>query len=340
MTRIARTFDRLRAAGERALVAYLTAGDPSLDLTVRLAAEAERRGADLIELGVPFSDPLADGPVIQRAAQRALAGGVSLRRVLDTVGALRREMRAPIVLFTYYNPVFAFGLGAFAERAAKAGVDGVIVVDLPPEEAGPLATETERAGLDLVHLVAPTSTAARLRSIARRSRGFIYLVSLTGVTGARDALPPGLEPQLRALRLVTTKPVCVGFGIGRPEHVAAVGRLADGVVVGSAIVRLIEERAGSSSLVADVGAFVASLKEPLRASGVGGPPSTTPAASRSDDSDAPLDATRTTRVSGGPSHPRASGGPCEGSPVPRPTRTTGPAKPRGAAGSPKPGGSA
>ena len=264
MSRLATVFERLRARGERALGPYLTAGDPSLELTARLALEAERRGADLLELGVPFSDPLADGPVIQRAGQRALAGGTSLMRVLDLARTLRGELTIPILLFTYYNPVLAFGLRAFAETAAKVGVDGVIVPDLPPEEGDPLRAETDGVGVDLVHLAAPTSTAARLRLIARQSRGFVYLVSLTGVTGARSALPQDLATQVRALRLVTTKPVCVGFGISRPEHAAAVGQLADGVIVGSAIVRLIEERAGSPTLVSDVGDFIALLKSPLR----------------------------------------------------------------------------
>jgi tryptophan synthase alpha chain len=177
---------------------------------------------------------------------------------------LRGDVRVPLVLFTYYNPVLAFGLRPFVETATKVGVDGIMVVDLPPEEAGPLAAEAEPAGLDLIHLAAPTSTPERLRLIARRSRGFIYLVSLTGVTGQRDQLPKELAAQIRALRLITTKPVCVGFGIGRPEQAAAVGQLADGVIVGSAIVQLIEQRAGSPSLVPDVGAFVAQLKAPLR----------------------------------------------------------------------------
>ncbi|HSF05327.1 MAG TPA: tryptophan synthase subunit alpha [Methylomirabilota bacterium] len=266
MTRLAQTFMTLRQTGERALVAYFTAGDPAMDMTARLVLEAERRGADVVELGVPFSDPLADGPVVQRAAQRALAAGASLKRVLDTVRDLRADVRAPIVLLTYYNPLLAFGLRPFVETATRVGVDGVIVADLPPEEARPLDAEAEPAGLDLIHLAAPTSTPERLRLIARRSRGFIYLVSLTGVTGERDALPKELAAQIRALRLLTTKPVCVGFGIGRPEQVAAVGQLADGVIVGSAIVRLIEQRASSTSLVADVGDFIASLKAPLRAS--------------------------------------------------------------------------
>ena len=265
MSRLDATFARLRERNERALVAYFTAGDPTLEMTGRLVVEAERRGADVIELGVPFSDPLADGPVIQRAAQRALAGGTSLIRVLELVKAVRADVRAPIVLFTYYNPVLQFGLPAFAETAAKVGVDGVIVVDLPPEEAAPLAADAERAGLDLVHLVAPTSTRDRLRVIARASRGFIYMVSRTGVTGERAALDHGITEQIRALRLVTTKPICVGFGIGRPEQVAAVGKLADGVIVGSAIVRVVEEHATSPSLVAKVGELIEQLKAPLRA---------------------------------------------------------------------------
>jgi len=263
-SRLAATFAELRARGERALVAYLTAGDPSLAATQRLVLEAVARGADVIELGVPFSDPIADGPVIQRAAMRALERGTSVARVLETVATLRAETAVPLVLFTYYNPVLAFGLKAFARTAADAGVDGVIVVDLPPEEAGPFAAEAEAAGLDLVHLVAPTSTPPRVRVIAHRSRGFVYVVSRTGITGERWELPPDLEAQIRALRRVTTKPVCVGFGIGHADQVAAVGRLADGVVVGSAIVRLIEDRAGSPSLVKDVGEFIAALKAPLR----------------------------------------------------------------------------
>jgi tryptophan synthase alpha chain len=263
-SRLAAVFTELRARGERALVAYLTAGDPSLADTRRLVPEAAARGADIVELGVPFSDPIADGPVIQRAARRALERGTTVARVLETVATLRAETAVPLVLLTYYNPVLAFGLKAFARTAADAGVDGVIVADLPPEEADAFAAEAEAAGLDLVHLVAPTSTPPRVRLIARRSRGFIYVVSLTGVTGERRELPRDLEAQVTTLRRVTRKPVCVGFGIGHPDQVAAVGRLADGVIVGSAIVRLIEERAGSPTLVQDVGDFIAALKEPLR----------------------------------------------------------------------------
>jgi tryptophan synthase alpha chain len=266
MTRLAQTFSGLRRSGERALIPYFTAGDPSLAVTRELLREAARRGADVIELGVAFSDPLADGPVIQRASARALAGGLTLRGVLDLVREARGETPVPIVLLTYYNPIHAFGLKAFAQGAVEAGVDGVIVADLPPEEAGPLAAEARAAGLDLVHLVAPTSPPERMRLIAGKSRGFIYVVSLTGVTGAREALPPDLVLNLRQLRAVTRKPICVGFGISTPEQVAAVAPYADGVIVGSAIVSLIEAHAASDGLVSEVGDFIAALKAPLRRS--------------------------------------------------------------------------
>ncbi len=260
MSRISQTFSRLRRRGERALVVYLTGGDPSLDETKALLLEAARRGADLIELGVPFSDPLADGPVIQRASQRALAAGVTLARVMELVREVRGELSVPLVFLTYYNPLLAFGLKAFARTATEAGVDGVIVADLPPEEAGPLSAEARAAGLDLIHLVAPTSPPERMRLIARRSRGFIYAVSLTGVTGTRAELPVGLVQYLSQLRAVTRKPICVGFGISTPEQVKALAEYADGVIVGSAIVRMVEEHRGSESLTHEVGRFIASLK--------------------------------------------------------------------------------
>ena len=270
MSRLEATFTRLRARGERALVAYLMAGDPSLAETRRLVVEAERRGADVIELGVPFSDPLADGPVIQRAGTRALAAGTSLARVLEMVSTLRAQVHVPLVVMTYYNPVLAFGLKSFARTAADAGADGVIVPDLPWEECEPLRAETEPAGLDMIQFVAPTSTPTRVKTIARLSRGFIYVVSLTGVTGARRELPKDVDAQIRTLRLVTTKPVCVGFGVSTPEQVAAVGQIADGVAVGSAIVRTIEEHTGTAALVDRVGDFIAALKQPLRVSSSAG----------------------------------------------------------------------
>jgi tryptophan synthase alpha chain len=264
-SRLDATFGALRARRERALVAYFTAGDPSLAITRKLVVEAARRGADVIELGIPFSDPLADGPVIQRATQRALAAGVTLPRVLELVREMRGEVSAPLVFLTYYNPILAFGLKAFCRTSVEAGIDGVIVADLPPEESGPLRAEAVAAGLDLIHLVAPTSTPERMRRIARASEGFVYMVSLTGVTGERAALAPELTQQLRALRAITTKPVCVGFGIGTPEQAALVGQLADGVIVGSAIVRLVEQHGASAELLTRVGDFIAGLKAPLRA---------------------------------------------------------------------------
>jgi len=262
--RIAAAFEAAAGEGRAALMPYMMAGYPDRETGLAVAAAYVDSGADLIELGVPFSDPLADGPVIQRADVRALAAGTSLPRVLEMVASLRARVRLPLVLMTYYNPVLAFGLKSFARTAADAGADGVIVPDLPHEEAEPLRAEAEPAGLDLIHLVAPTSTPARVKAIARLSRGFIYVVSLTGVTGERRELPPDLGAQIRTLRLVTTKPVCVGFGVSTPEQVEAVGKLADGVAVGSAIVRAIEEHAGTSALVAKVGDFIASLKQPLR----------------------------------------------------------------------------
>jgi tryptophan synthase alpha chain len=264
VSRFAETFERLRARGERSLMPYIMAGDPSLEVTRRLLLEAEKRGADAVELGVPFSDPLADGPVVQRAGVRALASGTTLPRVLELVATLRSQLTMPIALMTYYNPVFVFGLKGFARTAVDAGVDGLIVPDLPYDESGPLRAEAEPAGLDLIQMVAPTSTAARVKAIARASRGFIYVVSLTGTTGERRELPPDLGAQMRTLRLVTTKPLCVGFGVSTPEHAAAVGKLADGVIVGSAIVRLIERYAGTPELIDQFGTFIESLKAPLR----------------------------------------------------------------------------
>ena len=265
MSRLSETFATLRRRGERAMMPYFTAGDPSLAATRRLIVEAAKRGADIIELGIPFSDPVADGPVIQRAAQRALAAGTTMPRVLEMVRDVRAEVSVPIVFLTYYNPILSFGLEAWTRAAVGAGADGVLVADLPPEEAAPLRAEADRAGLDLCHFAAPTSTPERMRKIARATGAFIYMVSLTGVTGERRELPADLTEHLRALRAVTTKPICVGFGISTPEHAAMVGSVADGVIVGSAIVRLVERHANSPELIPEVGDFIAALKAPLRA---------------------------------------------------------------------------
>jgi len=260
MTAIEATFARLRAERGRALVAYFTAGDPDLETTRRLVEEAAARGADLIELGLPFSDPLADGPTIQRAGARALARGVSLPRLLPVVATLRERLTVPLVLMTYLNPLYRYGLETAAREIALAGIAGLIVPDLPYDEGEPLARAAEAAALDLVLLASPTSGPDRLRRIARLSRGFIYLVPLTGITGERDALPADLVTLVRSLRAVTTKPICVGFGISTPAQVAEVVRYADGAIVGSAIVRLVEALRDDPALVPKVGDFVASLK--------------------------------------------------------------------------------
>jgi len=265
MGRIDETFRRLRAAGGRALVPYFVAGDPNLETTRALVEEAAARGADLIELGLPFSDPLADGPTIQRAGARALAGGVSLAKLLPVVADLRARVAAPLVLMTYLNPLYRNGLETAARDLAEAGFAGVIVPDLPLEESAPLDRATRAVGLDLVQHAAPTSGAERLRRIARGSRGFVYLVALTGITGERAALPADLVELIRDLRAVTTRPVCVGFGISTPAHVAEVVRYADGAIVGSAIVRLVEALEGDPALVRKVGDFVAALKAATRA---------------------------------------------------------------------------
>ncbi len=267
MSRLEATFARLRGEGGRALVPYFTAGDPSLEVTRLLVEEAAARGADVIELGLPFSDPLADGPTIQRAGARALAGGVSLAKLLPMVASLRGHVTAPLVLMTYLNPLHRYGLEAATRDLAEAGFAGLIVPDLPLEESAPADRAARAAGLDLVYLATPTSGPERLRRIARRSRGFVYLVALTGITGERAELPPDLVGLVRDLRAVTTKPVCVGFGVSTPAHVAEVVRYADGAIVGSAIVRLVESLAGDPALVRKVGDFVAALKAatvPLR----------------------------------------------------------------------------
>jgi tryptophan synthase alpha chain len=260
VTAIEATFARLRATRRRALVPYFTAGDPDLETTRGLVEEAAARGADLIELGLPFSDPLADGPTIQRAGARALAGGVSLGRLLPVVATLRERITVPLVLMTYLNPLYRYGFEAATRDLARAGVAGLIVPDLPFDESEPLARPAEAAGLDLVQLASPTSGADRLRRIARLSRGFVYLVPLTGITGERDALPADLVALVRTVRAVTTKPICVGFGISTPGQVAEVVRYADGAIVGSAIVRLVETLRGDPGLLRRVGDFIASLK--------------------------------------------------------------------------------
>jgi tryptophan synthase alpha chain len=264
MGRISQTFERLQKIHERALIPYVTAGDPDLGMTKTLVREMVRCGGDLIEIGVPFSDPLADGPIIQRASQRALQGGTTLRKIFRTVSELRRDVDVPLVLLTYYNPVLRHGEEAFVADALDAGVDGVIVPDLPPEEAQTLMDLTADTDLDMIFLAAPTSTSARLALISEASRGFIYYVSRLGTTGVRDQLAEDLRIMLENLRASTSKPITVGFGISTPDHVRLVAELADGVVVASAILKLIEDLGGREDKLAQVGDFVAALKAGTR----------------------------------------------------------------------------
>ncbi|MDE2322110.1 MAG: tryptophan synthase subunit alpha [candidate division NC10 bacterium] len=260
MNRIDERFRRLRKSGERALMPYLTAGDPDLDTTRLLILEFEKRGADLIEIGVPFSDPLADGTTIQRASQRALLSGTTLPRILDMIRELRAECRLPLLLMSYVNPIFHFGFSRFAKEAAAAGVDGLIVPDLPPEEATELIEAAGAYDLHTIFLIAPTSRPERVRTIAAASKGFIYYVSLRGVTGARTGLSEDLETSLRMIRAETDLPLAVGFGVSTPEQVRMVSRVADGVIVGSAIVSLLEQTAGQADQLKRAGDFVALLK--------------------------------------------------------------------------------
>jgi tryptophan synthase alpha chain len=241
MTRIGERFERLRGDGKKAFVAFLTAGDPSLERTVSAAGELERAGASVLELGVPFSDPLADGPVIQRSSERALGRGTTLSTVLDAVRRIRQKTELPLLLFSYYNPLLRYGLDRLAKEAHELGIDGVLVTDLPPEEAGPWLDVARPAGLDTVFLAAPTSPDDRLKRVAEASRGFVYAVSRTGVTGERQALSDDARPLVERIRAFTKVPVVLGFGISTPEQVAQVAAVADGVVVGSALVRFLEE---------------------------------------------------------------------------------------------------
>ena len=241
MGRIAARLAQCKAEGRPAFVAFLTAGDPSLDRTVSAALELEAAGVDVLELGVPFSDPLADGPVIQRSSERALSRGVTLARVLDVVREIRSKSQLPLVLFSYLNPLLQRGLERVAAEAAKAGVDGVLVTDLPPEEGEAWIAAARAAELDTIFLASPTSPDDRLRRVAEASRGFVYAISRTGVTGERQALSDDARPLVARLRALTAVPVALGFGISTPEQVKEAAAAADAVVVGSALVRFLEE---------------------------------------------------------------------------------------------------
>jgi len=263
MPRLTQTFDRLRSAGRGGLVTYLTAGDPDADRSVDLLVAVAQAGADVLEVGVPFSDPLADGPVIQRASERALAGGMNLRGVIEIVRRVRAKVDTPIVLFTYANPVVRMDPQVFARTAADAGVDGVLILDYPIEEAGPLRTPLLEAGLDPIFLISPTTSEERIRKSAELGAGFLYVISRLGVTGVRDRLPEDVGELMKRIRRCADLPVALGFGIAHPSQVAEACRVADAAVVGSALVNVVAEHAASAKVSEHASEYVRWLKNSL-----------------------------------------------------------------------------
>jgi tryptophan synthase alpha chain len=261
MSRLDDTFAALREQQRCGLVAYVTAGDPDYARSAEILRALDRGGADVLEVGVPFSEPLADGPVIQRASERALAGGMTLTRTLDLIADVRPSLRAPIVLFTYANPVFRFGFERFFARAASVGVDGLLVLDLPIEEGGPLYASASAAGIDTIWLLSPTTTEARIRRASELGRGFLYGISRLGVTGAREHVASGAQDLAARIRTQTKLPVAIGFGLSRPEHIREVGQWADAAVVGSALVNVIAEHAQSPDVADKVEGYVRWLTE-------------------------------------------------------------------------------
>ena len=264
MSRIAKTFAELKKRGESALIPFITAGDPDLDTTLKIMRALERGGADCIELGIPFSDPTADGPTIQRSSERALKRPISLPAIFRVVREFRAHSNVPVVLFGYFNPIFHYGVEKFSRQAAESGADGVLCVDLPPEESSELKRWTDAAGLDLIFLLSPTSGAERVDLVARKGRGFIYYVSVTGVTGARHSLDNNVRAQVERVRKASALPVGVGFGISTPKQAAWIADFADAVVVGSALVERIEKAKGNNEKAKQAGEFIAQLKRAIR----------------------------------------------------------------------------
>ncbi|HEY3490687.1 MAG TPA: tryptophan synthase subunit alpha [Candidatus Deferrimicrobiaceae bacterium] len=263
-SRISETFARLKAGGEKGLVVYLTAGDPTPAASLEYLKAAADAGADILEVGVPFSDPTADGPTIQAASQRALEGGMTVHRVLDLVAGFRKTHKTPIVLFGYYNPLFRYGIPALCRDARKVGVDGILVVDLPVEEWGEMAPQVREAGLDWIPLAAPTSGAERIRRIAEAGSGFLYLISVTGITGTRTALPPEVASWTRQVRRTIRLPLAVGFGISSPQMAKGAVAHADAAIVGSACVKIVERHGAKAEGPRELHRFVASIKKALR----------------------------------------------------------------------------
>ena len=257
-------FESLRGKKEKALIVYLTAGDPSLAVTKKLIFGLEKAGVDILEIGVPFSDPTADGPVIQAASQRALKVGTTLEGVLNLVAEVRKVSEIPIVLFGYFNPIFAYGVKKFAGAARKAGVDGVLVVDLPHEEANELRIYTDAVGIDFISLIAPTTGMERLTKIAADATGFLYYISITGITGTAAPKIDNIKTEVKKIRKITKLPLAVGFGISNPQQAQEIARFADGVVIGSAVVRLIDENKDNTDLIKIVSNYVREIKDALR----------------------------------------------------------------------------
>lgn len=259
LNRISKTFIELKKKRKKAFIAFIMAGDPSLSVTEKLIFKLEDNGADIIELGVPFSDPLADGPTIQRSSERALKNKVTLDSVFSLVKNVRLKSEIPIVFLTYYNLIYRYGLKRFIDKAISMGVDGIVIPDLPPEESPALRRFAEKKNFSIIHLVAPTSSVERIKKITKASSGFIYYVSLTGTTGARKELSKEISANLRTIKKLTKKPVCVGFGISRPDQVKIILKSADGVIVGSAIIKVIEKNIKDKDLIKKVGKFVRGL---------------------------------------------------------------------------------
>jgi tryptophan synthase alpha chain len=266
MSRIGTRFSALKTTGEKALICYLTAGDPNLEKTREIVLGLEAAGVDVVEIGVPFSDPTADGPIIQAASQRALKNGATLAGILSMIESLRKVSEVPICLFGYYNPILSYGTELFAARAKQAGVDGVLVVDLPPEEAAELRQFTDPQGIDFISLIAPTTSTERVRQIARQAAGFLYYISITGVTGTAKPQVEEVRKNVERIRKVTALPLAVGFGISTPKQAAEIAPYADGIVVGSAVVKMIAENSRQTDLASVVTQYAREMKEAISVS--------------------------------------------------------------------------
>jgi tryptophan synthase alpha chain len=264
MGRIQQKFNDLKKRGDKALVAYLTAGDPDLETTMALITALDEAGVDVLEIGVPFSDPTADGPTIQAASQRSLQKGTTLSAIFHMLETVRKFTEIPIVLFGYYNPIFIYGTERFSKQAKKSGVDGILVVDLPPEESRELRQYTDRADIDFISLIAPTTSSERIGKISQKATGFLYYVSITGVTGTQKPVVSDIKKEMDRIRKQTTMPVVVGFGISTPEQAAEIALHAEGVVIGSAFVRLIEENGNTNNLVNIISSYAKDIKTSLQ----------------------------------------------------------------------------